>query len=71
MKSMEIVKKEASSSEVEPGRLLTVRDVAKWFKVHEKTVYEWAEREHDLSFGWGSGYASRRTTSFSGWHPGR
>jgi PTS system nitrogen regulatory IIA component len=41
---MEIVKKEASSSEVEPERLLTVRDVAKWFKVHEKTVYEWAER---------------------------
>jgi PTS system nitrogen regulatory IIA component len=24
--------------------LLTVRDVATWLRVHEKTIYEWAEK---------------------------
>jgi excisionase family DNA binding protein len=37
-------REEDGNEGVQPGRLLTVRDLAGRFQVHEKTVYEWAEK---------------------------
>jgi len=33
-----------SDSEVASRELLTVREVAEWLRVHEKTVYAWVEK---------------------------
>jgi excisionase family DNA binding protein len=42
------VKNNAASTDfaahVSLPRLLTVRDVAGWLSIHEKTIYEWAEK---------------------------
>ena len=44
MKAFTDESKSRSDAEAPSRRLLTVREVAEWLRVHEKTIYEWAER---------------------------
>ena len=41
---VELGTRSVEGTEVWAGKLLTVREVAQWLRVHEKTVYEWAEK---------------------------
>ena len=36
--------KSTRAEDVPSQQLLTVREVAEWLRVHEKTIYEWSEK---------------------------